>query len=162
MKAASISEIKTELKGKSAAQLSELCLRLARFKKENKELLTYLLFEADDEDAYRRNVRTEIEEAFAAINTSNLYIAKKMLRKVLRTTNKFIKYSGDKATEAELLIFFCRQINESGIAIRKSPALVNLYEGLLKKIRAAIATLHEDLQYEYQLPLAELEAARKS
>ena len=48
MKAASISEIKTELKGLPPAQLTELCLRLARFKKENKELLTYLLFEAND------------------------------------------------------------------------------------------------------------------
>lgn len=157
MKAASISEIKTELKGKNASVLAELCLRLARFKKENKELLTYLLFEADDEDAYRRSVQSEIAESFDAINTSNLYIAKKMLRKVLRTTNKFIKYSGDKATEAELLIFFCQQINESGIAIRKSPALVNLYAGLLKKIKAAVGSLHEDLQYEHKEQIALLE-----
>jgi len=157
MKAASINEIKTELKSKSAAQLAELCLRLARFKKENKELLTYLLFEADDEESYRRSVEVEIETGIQAVNTSNLYIAKKMLRKVLRTTNKFIKYSGDKTTEAELLLFFCRQLNEKGIAIQKSPALTNLYAGLLKKIKAAVDSLHEDLQYEYKRQIAALE-----
>lgn len=160
MKAASISEIKTELKSKSPAQLAELCLRLARFKKDNKELLTYLLFEADDEDAYRRSVRTEIAEGIEAITTSNLYLAKKMIRKVLRTTNKFIKYSGDKTTEAELLIYFCQQLNESGIPVRKSPALENLYLGLVKKIRAAVGSLHEDLQYEYREQVAALEAKR--
>lgn len=157
MKAASINQIKTELKGKSAAQLAELCLRLARFKKENKELLTYLLFEADDEESYRRSVEAEIETGVQAVNTSNLYIAKKMLRKVLRTTNKFIKYSGDKATEAELLLFFCRQIKEKDIAIHKSPALANLYTGLIKKIKAAVDSLHEDLQYEYKSQIAALE-----
>ncbi len=162
MKAASINEIKTALKGNNTAQLTELCLRLARFKKENKELLTYLIFEADDEDAYRRSVQGEITEAFSAINTSNLYVAKTMLRKVLRTTNKYIKYSGDKTTEAELLIFFCQQLNESGIAIRKSPALENLYHGLLKKIRTTVGALHEDLQYEYKGQIAALEAAQRS
>jgi hypothetical protein len=157
MKAASVSELKTELKGKSAAQLTELCLRLARFKKENKELLTYLLFEADDEAAYRRSIKTEIEEGIAGINKSNLYLAKKMLRKVLRTTNKFIKYSGDKTTEAEILIHFCAELKASGIALKKSPALINLYEGQIKKIKASVASLHEDLQYEYKEQVAALQ-----
>jgi len=44
MKAASSKEIKSALIEQSPTQLTELCLRLARFKKENKELLTYLLF----------------------------------------------------------------------------------------------------------------------
>ena len=48
MKASTVSELKEELKHLPPAQLLELCLRLARFKKENKELLTYLLFEAHD------------------------------------------------------------------------------------------------------------------
>jgi hypothetical protein len=157
MKAAGISEIKAELKGKSTAQLAELCLRLARFKKENKELLTYLLFEAADEESYRRSVEAEIETGIRMVNTSNLYIAKKMVRKMLRTTNKFIKYSGDKATEAELLLFFCVQMNEKGIAVHRSPALANLYAGLIKKIKTAVAGLHEDLQYEYKGRVAALE-----
>ncbi|MCB0546499.1 MAG: hypothetical protein KDD19_02870 [Phaeodactylibacter sp.] len=45
MKAATIRELKQAMDNLSAGELVELCLRLARFKKENKELLTYLLFE---------------------------------------------------------------------------------------------------------------------
>jgi len=32
----------------------------------------------------------------------------------------------------------------------KSTALTNLYNAQLKKIRAAIDTMHEDLQHDYQ------------
>ena len=56
MKAATIHEIKQELVTLKPAALSELCLRLAKFKKENKELLTYLLFEAHNETEYVKSV----------------------------------------------------------------------------------------------------------
>jgi hypothetical protein len=150
MKAASLSDIKSELKGKTTAELMELCLRLARAKKENKELLTYLLFEAEDEEAYKRGVQEEISEYMTEIHTGNLYLAKKQLRKVLRITGKYIKHSGNKATEAELLIHFCTEMKALGIPLNRSTALANLYAAQLKKIGAAIATLHEDLQYEYK------------
>ena len=52
MKAANIHEIKLELSATKQPRLVQLCLRLARFKKENKELLTYLLFEAHDDAGY--------------------------------------------------------------------------------------------------------------
>ena len=48
MKAVTIKELKEELINCTPKELRELCLRLARFKKENKELLTYLLFESDE------------------------------------------------------------------------------------------------------------------
>lgn len=153
MKAASVSEIKTELKNLSGAQVTDLCLRLARFKKENKELLTYLLFEADDIDTYISNVKKETEECFADINKSNLYWAKKSLRKILRTINKYIKYTSSKTAEVELLLHFCTTLKLSGIKYSKSNALLNLYNAQIKKINAAIATLHEDLQYEYKKEL---------
>lgn len=62
MKAASIKTIKDELKHKTSSELLELCLTLTRFKKENKELLTYLLFEAHDEDRYIETVKLEINK----------------------------------------------------------------------------------------------------
>ena len=43
MKAAGVKAIKEELKNRDREELSELCLSLSKFKKENKELLTYLL-----------------------------------------------------------------------------------------------------------------------
>ncbi|HEX2535314.1 MAG TPA: hypothetical protein VHK69_16330 [Chitinophagaceae bacterium] len=157
MKAASSAELKAALKGRTPAQLTEICLRLARFKKENKELLTYLLFEADDLEAYLRTVREEIAEGFIGLNRTTPYFTKKGLRKILRVTNKYIRYTGSKTAEAELLIFFCQQIRTQGIPLRRSTVLQNLYDGQLKKARAAVAALHEDLQYEYMSALELLE-----
>ena len=57
MKAASIVTIRKELKHKSSEELQKLCLRLAAYKVENKELLTYLLFEQEDESAYVKQVK---------------------------------------------------------------------------------------------------------
>jgi hypothetical protein len=68
MKSSTVQEIKQELVAAKPAQLVELCLRLARFKKENKELLTYLLFEAHDEQGYISGIKKEIDEQFAGIN----------------------------------------------------------------------------------------------
>ena len=56
MKPVTIKKIKDELHYKSPQELVELCLKLSKFKKENKELLTYLLFDAEDEEMYINNV----------------------------------------------------------------------------------------------------------
>jgi len=157
MKAASIQEIKQELKSQSPSELVEFCLRLAKFKKDNKELLTYLLFEAGDETTYIENVKKEIDGEFVELPKPNLYLTKKSLRKVLRNTAKQIRYTGSPQAEVELLTYFCRKIRSSGIPIKDSPVLTNLYRQQLKKINAVIATMHEDLQYDYLRALKGLE-----
>jgi hypothetical protein len=157
MKAASIAELKAELKRVPQAELIETVLRLARYKKENKELLTYLLFEADDEQAYIQSVQKEIEDGFEEINTSHMHYAKKGVRKVLRITNKYIRYTGSKVVEAELLLYYLHTLKESGIKLNKSTQLTNLYQAQVKKIRAAVGTMHEDLQYDYLSQLEDLE-----
>jgi hypothetical protein len=149
MKAATIQEIKQELQSLSPTRLSELCLRLAKFKKDNKELLTYLLFEAGDEAAYVGSVKKEIDEEFAGLPKPNLYLTKKSLRKVLRTTAKQIRYTGSPQAEVELLTYFLRKLQRSGIPYRDSPVLANLHRQQLKKVRGVIESLHEDLQYDY-------------
>jgi hypothetical protein len=158
MKSATIHEIKQELSTVKPAQLMELCLRLGRFKKENKELLTYLLFEAGDERGYIAGIKKEIDEEFAAINLSQLYFAKKSLRKIARIINKYCRYSGVKQTEVELRIYFCLQLKESGIPIGRNPVINNLYLSQLKKINALLSTLHEDLQYDYKKDMEVLTA----
>jgi len=148
LKSASIQEIKQELRSLSPSRLSELCLRLAKFKKDNKELLTYLLFESDDEATYIDNVKKEMDEEFTGLPKPNLYLTKKSLRKVLRTTAKQIRYTASPQAEVELLTYFCRKLHDSRISFRDSPVLLNLYRQQLKKIRAVITTFHEDLQYD--------------
>jgi hypothetical protein len=156
MKATTIHEIKQELGALKPGQLTELCLRLARFKKENKELLTYLLFEAHDEAGYIRSVQSEIDELFETINLSHLYFAKKTLRKIVRIINKYCRYSGIKQTEVELRIYFVHKLGETGIPISRNKIISNLYEGQLKKIQSVLNTLHEDLQYDYSRQLEQL------
>ncbi len=129
------------MKNRSANDLLEICLRLARFKKENKELLTYLLFEAQDEQAYIESIKGEMDQQFQEINKSNIYFAKKSIRKIVRSTNKFIRYSGSKETEVELLMHFCKQLNDFGIPLNKSVALSNIYIRQIQKIKKAISTL---------------------
>lgn len=157
MRAASVKEIKTELENQSQTVLLTLCLRLAKFKKENKELLTYLLFEESNEAGYVESVKAQVDIAFLELNIKSLYIAKKNLRKILRSINRYIKYSGLKTTEATLLIHFCNSINASGLRIDKSTALSNIYAAQVKKIKAAIETMHEDLQYDYRKELELIE-----
>jgi hypothetical protein len=153
MKTATIQELKQELLAVNQPKLLELCLRLAKFKKENKELLTFLLFEAHDEETYINSVKELIDEGFAEVPKPNLYLTKKTLRKILRITNRYIKYAGSKQVEAALLIYFCQKMKRSGIPYQKATVLVNLYEQQLKKINTALKQLHEDLQYDYQREL---------
>ena len=80
MKAATANEIKQRLKDLDKKDLMDLCLRLSRYKKENKELLTFLLFEADDLPHYIKSVKEELDEIFAAVNTSSVFFAKKTIR----------------------------------------------------------------------------------
>ncbi|GAA3582674.1 hypothetical protein [Snuella lapsa] len=156
MKAASIVNIKHELKHKSNAELEALCLRLAKFKIENKELLTYLLFESHDENGYIETVRDYMDEQFELINTSSFFFIKKSVRKILRNKKKYIRYSQNKETEVELLLHFCYKLKHFSPSINKSVQLVNMYQRQLQLAKKIITTLHEDLQYDYSIKLENL------
>ena len=149
MKAASLKLIKTELDLLHPEKVKDLCLQLIKFKKENKELLSYLLFDSVDEQAYIKDVKLELDESFKDINKSNLYLAKKTIRKILRIANKQIKYSGSKQTEVEILIYFCKELKKSKVPLHDKTVLGNIYHRQIIKIKNALATLHEDLQFDY-------------
>src|SRR6478609_3014510 len=149
MKAASLNDIKKELSSQDQDVIQSLCMRLAKYKKENKELLTYLLFEAQDERSFVAGVKEEINDLFQDLPT-NTYYLKKTLRKILRHVNKQIKYSGIKETELELRLCFCVHVKEANIPLQSSAVLNNMYQQQVKKIMAALAKLPEDLQADYQ------------
>lgn len=151
MKAASLNEIKKELQTLDPETIRALCMRLAKYKKENKELLTYLLYEADNEQAYIAAIKEDLDELFTELpSRTNLYYVKKSLRKILRFANKQIKYSGIRQTELELRIYFCSKVREEKIPLREGTVLYNLYQQQLKKIYAIVLKLPEDLQMDYQ------------
>jgi len=149
MKAATLKELKLELSELSQEQLLKICLHLAKFKKENKELLTYLLLESESEDGYIETVKEEVDELFKSINTKSYFYMKKTIRKILRTVKTNIRYSKKKSTEIELLLYFCEKLKQVRPSIQYSLVLKNLYQRELLSIEKKIKLVHEDLQYEY-------------
>ena len=156
MKTATVKELKEELSTYSQKELLAICLRLSRFKKENKELLTYLLFESKDEMAFIENVKAEIDFQFEQVNTKSYYFIKKSVRKILRSLKKYIRYSQKKQTEVEVLIYFCHKLSSFQPSINRNRVLQNLYQQQVSNIRKTITKLHEDLQYDYERELEAL------
>lgn len=157
MKPVTVSILKKELRQHPQEELIEICLKLAKFKKENKELLTYVLFDSNDEDEYIRTIKEEIDLAFSALNHNSLYYIKKSIRKTLRLIKKYIRYSKKKETEADILLYFCTKLRQLKPAHKRSQQMINIYERQLAMVRKAIGSLHEDLQYDYNLELEKLE-----
>ena len=156
MKSVSLKELSQELTYRTPMELRELSLRLARFKKENKELLTYLLFESADELAYVNSIKKEMDEEFDQINTTSYYFIRKSVRKILKNTRKYIRYSQKKQTEVDLLLHFCARLKKLSPSIRGNTALMNLYRRQIDTITKKVSLLHEDLQYDYGIELCEL------
>lgn len=157
MKPATVKQLKDELKYLSNDELVNLCLRLSRFKKENKELLSYLLFEANNESGYIEGIKQEIDEQFQLINTNSYFYIKKSVRKILRSIKKYNRYSLKKETEVELLLYFCKKLKEFKPSINRNITLTNIYNRQIDFIKKKISGLHEDLQYDYTLQLVDLE-----
>ncbi len=158
MKAASIDDIKKQLKELPPKKLLELTLRLARFKKENKELLTYLLFEAGNASGYLESLQLEIDELFTEIDESRTYLAKKQLRKILRLINRQLKYIGSKTAAVELLLHFCTRVAEHKLTLY--PKLASLFTLQLNKVQKLLPLVEEDLQYDYEQKLMSLKASQ--
>jgi hypothetical protein len=156
MKTVTVKELKEELNLRTPKEVRELCLRLSRFKKENKELLTYLLFESSDEASYIESIKTEIDEQFQQLNRKSNYLFKKSVMRILRYTRKHIRYSQKKQTEVELLIFFCKTLKKISPSIKHNTGLLNLYNRQIDVIIKKISDLHEDLRYDYEAEMSDL------
>ena len=156
MKAASVKQIKDELKQHSKEELINLCLHLSKFKKENKELLSYLLYDVDNEAGYIKDIKIEVDEQFEEINRKTYYFIKKSVRKILRNIKKYIRYSKKKETEVELLIYFCTKLKDMTPPMENNVSLHNIFLRQIELTKKAISTLHEDLQYDYGELVSEL------
>lgn len=144
-----LQSIKKELQHLSAAQISDLCLRLAKYKKENKELLAYLLFEAGDETSYLADVKQEMDGMFTAL-LSHSYYAAKGLRKILKVISKHVKFMASKPAEIELLLHYCHNYLQHINRRTGYKPLRQLLIKTLEKISKLIGALHEDLQFDYR------------
>jgi hypothetical protein len=157
MDSASLAQIRKELKTLSPDEVSELCNKLIKYKRDNKELINYLLFETQDEDSYVTRIKEEVSEAFAATNTRGFYLAKKSIRRALRIANKYIKYSEVPETEIDVLLHFCEEMRDLGLDFKRSKVMSNLYERQVVKIKDIYSDLHEDLQFDFWARVEQLE-----
>lgn len=150
-----LQQIKKELQHLSNVQIADLCIRLARYKKENKELLAYLLFEAHDERAFIEKAKEESELLFSQL-PSHAYHAAKAIRKIVKLANKYSKFSGSKVVELELLIHFCDlYLNKVDRRTAYKP-LRTIFLRQIQKAHAVLQKLPEDLQYDYQEEMTSL------
>ena len=156
MKTASVVKLRKELEHLDREKLKQLCLRLSRFKLENKELLTYLLFESEDESSYIQSIKNQLDTLFLDINTNNYFYVKKSVRKILRRIRKFARYSNQPETEVELLLYFCLKMQDIKPSIFKNKTLTNIYNRQIETTKKKTKKLHEDLQYEYNLHVEDL------
>lgn len=129
--------------------IARFLIRMAKFKTENKEFLSYLIYKAYDQQSFIEEIKEEINQQFKNLNKKNLYLSKKTIRKALKTTNKYIKFSGEKQTELELLIHFCKKMRASGLPLHHGKVLGNMYLREYNRVKKILGTLHEDLQYDY-------------
>ena len=143
-----LQDIKKELQHLSSVQTAELILRLARYKKENKELLAYLLFDAGNEQAFIEKIKAEVGFMFSQL-PSQSYNAAKYLRKILRLIGKYTKFIGSKQAEIDLLLNFCyNYIEYTDRKTSYKPMRLILMRQIIK-IKTLVAKLHEDLQFDY-------------
>jgi transcriptional regulatory protein LevR len=156
MKSASSNEIKAALHNLSPKDILQICMRMSKYRRENKELLTYLLYEADNELQYIENIKKEIDDYFNNLVVLNFSNMLKKLRKVVRIANKYIKFSGSKNVEVAVLIHICYQL-QPFTRQNSSTALFNLYNRQIIKIDKASAKLEEDLQYDYKNDIAAIQ-----
>jgi hypothetical protein len=143
-----LQHIKKEIQHLPQEQLAELLLRLARYKKENKELLAYLLFEAYDETAFIEKVKAEAGFMFSQLPALSYHAAKGM-RKILRLLSKYTKFTGSKEAEIEFLLNFCSNYLEYADRRTAYKPIRLILTRQVEKVKTLIGKLHEDLQYDY-------------
>jgi hypothetical protein len=154
MKAATVNDIRKELQHQDADILKDICLRLIKYKKENKELVTYLLYESHDEPAYIEAIKEEMKDEFKTIKAQvNAYYIKKTLRKILRWVNRQVRYSGVPETEIEIRIEFCALMKSNKIPMHTGTVLSNIYYQQVKKIKSLLANMPEDKQGDFRIPV---------
>jgi len=152
----SLHQLQKELATYPPKEVLEIAVKLAKFKKENKEYLSYLLFGAADEKQYIEESKLKLDDLFHGISRKTVYTTKKGLQKVVRNLTKLIKNSKSKQTEIELRIYFCHKIRLARINLDSNKVISNLYYREIDKIKSAYLKLHEDLRYDYQQELEKI------
>lgn len=155
MNSPKLADIKKELNHLPAEELRLLCLRLAKYKADNKELLNYMLFYSDSNEDYVEAVKQIIDNEFENLHPS-IYYATKQLRKLIRIINKHIKYINIKTLELDISLYFSEKFIDHPIVKINQKATLGLLFTQLKRVTKAIPKLEEDLSFDYENNLQDL------
>jgi len=150
MKISSINTIKKEIQHLPQEELVDLVYKIAKYSKDNKELLHYYLFESAYEDNYISKIKQEIDELFEVIDARSWKTMKKSIQKIIRNIKKYIKFSKEATTEIELLLYFCKHLANFPDALDHNLVVFNIYKRQIVSLQKACSALHEDLQYDYK------------
>jgi hypothetical protein len=148
----SLASLKKELSGLERADLISICARLARHKKENKELLAYLLLDADDPILYAEKIKPLLDEPFDAPFYSSWAFAKR-LRKSLRIIAKYQRFTGSARGEAELLIYFLQKFQSDWRHQLHHATIQKIVFRSFDKIEKLIYKVDEDYRFDFEEPL---------
>jgi hypothetical protein len=161
MKAATLHQIKKELETSSPQRVLALLLKIVKSKTENKELISYLLFDEDNLSGYIADLREDVSELLKDVKYLPPYQVKRSLRKALKFITKYTKYTGAKETEAELLVHLCKLMQTQGLASGSNKIANSIYAKQVEKIEKLIPYLHEELQFDYKEELVVLKKSIK-
>ena len=145
---AKLPELKRELEGLPQPELVRLCLRLAKYKVETKELLDYLLWSSEDPIQYAHEFKADVLLPFDSVFTGS-YLFTKSLRKSLRLIAKYTRFTGSKQGECELLLALVEAFFHHYQRGFQTAANSKIIFRCLKKAGANITKLHEDIQADY-------------
>lgn len=153
IKPASLKTIKQELSLLPNQEVIQILLKLVRHRKENKELVSFILFDSKDEASYIRQMKLDMDESMKPVTLSNYATSLKYIRRVLRNTKKIARYSTHNEMEVELLMHFCSILKSKNLPVKEVKGLSKMWDRCIQCILKAISTLHEDLKYDYQTEL---------
>lgn len=149
MKVASAQEIRKTLLNMEPREITDVVMRMLRYKKDNKELASYLLYNSSDEQAFVDEITEEINASFAELKYEGAYKYTKQIRKIIRLANKPIRYSGLPSTQVEVLLCILENLKPILSGKHGSNVLSGIYMRQVDIVAKAMDKLHEDIRYDY-------------
>ncbi len=150
-----LSDLKKELLELSKPELIQLCLRVAKLKRENKELLAYLIFDSEDPLFYAQKLKPEIKEVFEQ-PFQHAYYLTKSIRKAMRLITKYYRFTSNKQGETELLIYLVEEFYLSWRNEYRYQALGKVIFRCLEKAQSNLKKIDEDFRADFEDPINEL------
>lgn len=155
---APLSEIKKELLHLPTADLIQIILRCAKYKKEVKELIHFELYYAQQPQGFLNTIFASLDQEFVNIATQkNIYFLKKSLRKILRIVNRYAKFLPTSENQILLYCYFCQKVFDLKLNLQQSTALYNMVSSQLEKVQKLISKLHPDYWKDYTDTITKLQ-----